>query len=105
MKTSLNLKRLISFYMTPPASDLGVCFDFVGVFGINTDKTPLIKLSLSTKNPKTKGWKKITRIKDNMVFVAKKKFEVCTAEREFLDGRNIKTDQSFWVKIEPSLFD
>jgi len=82
--------------------DLAICNAFASkVLGIDElNSLSEIKVSIASKNPKQKNWKKLDRTSREHVSFNGYSFSVCIQERRFLDSMDIEAGQSFWMKIE-----
>ena len=82
--------------------DLAICNAFASkILDIRLENSlDEIKVSIASKNPKEKNWKKIDRTEREYVSFNSASFPLCTQERHFLDSMNIEPEQSFWMKIE-----
>jgi predicted site-specific integrase-resolvase len=87
---------------------IAICYSFACYMVGKVTKN--VKLTLSTKNPKKKGYKKfsmdIDDIDDEYVFISHKDkngprtFELCSNEFELLQELGINKTTPFWMKAE-----
>lgn len=80
--------------------NLGLCIEFIDAITGGFDSAMICRATLSTKDQKEKGYRKVIRTKYNRVSHKGKNFVVCNEEQEILDGAGIKDGQAFWIKIE-----
>jgi hypothetical protein len=83
----------------------GLCLDFIkNLLSVKEDITGKVEVTVSTINPKTKNFRKITRTSESEIllnskeFKNSKKFSVCYAELQLLDSLGIDINESFWMK-------
>jgi len=91
------------FYWLSPSSNVGICEDFASQFVTDAANVKSVDVSISTKNPKKKGYHKVV-IEYNFsdcqhIVLNNKKFVVCYAEREYLADMGIFKDVPFWIKV------
>jgi hypothetical protein len=77
----------------------GLCLDFIkNLLSVKEDITGKVEVTVSTINPKTKNFRKITRTSESEILLNSKKFSVCYAELQLLDSLGIDINESFWMK-------
>lgn len=103
MKITKTLSR--PFAETPfffaPNSNEALCEAFVeSIIRESSKGKDICRATLSTKDQKEKGYRKVTRKDFDEVSFKKRMFDVCSSERKILDLAKIKIGDCFWVKIE-----
>lgn len=100
MKITKTLARTINFFFEPKTNN-ALCAEFIGaVSNSKLENITICRATLSTKDQKEKGYRKITRNEWNKAKFGKKEFPICQEERETLENAGIKIGDSFWVKCE-----
>lgn len=92
------------FYYNRPEHNRYVCGDFMRKCGCNA---PVVWVSLSSKKPHNKGWRKITIVGDivttrNSIFISGKLCDIDADkhQQEWLSEAGIP--RTFWIKITPN---
>lgn len=80
--------------------ELGVCESFINRFIKVKGDEQTVNITLSLKNPKKKGYRKILRSEDGVVRLNGERFSVCSTERIALDNAGVKVGDNFWIKVE-----
>lgn len=98
MKITKTFTRQCDFFFDDLCR-LGICVPFI-INLLPDISSNHINVLLSTKNPKKKGYHKVTRIDEYYVELNEKEFSVCFTERKALDACGVKVGDSFWMKVE-----
>ena len=67
--------------------------------GIPDNRQQIARVTLATKNPKKKGFRKVICLQFS-VLIGRKNITTTSTQSEFLANLNIQEGQSFWMKCE-----
>lgn len=98
IKKTLNRNSIQSFFWDDKMHH-GLCLNFIKkLLSTEKDVSGDIVVTLSTINPKTKNFRKITRLSGAEILLDSEKFDVCYSEQQILDSLEININDSFWMK-------
>jgi len=98
---TLNRHSVFSSFFRIFESDLSICQEFTEkLSGEKISKQSIARFDLNTKNPKEKGFKKVTRISTYEVELGGTEFSTLSKHNRLFEDFGIKIGDSFWMKVE-----
>jgi hypothetical protein len=102
MRIQKTLSRTSPFGPFFRAPDFSICEEFTEKLSVgNADGKLIARYSLAVKNPKKKGFKKVTfDLKNRQAILKGKKFQILGRQEDKLKSFQIADKKDVWMKVE-----